>query len=67
MNTMPVADPETAAVQVMQAAPRLIKVAGATAISFGLWEGAYHVLDPAQTAVQDAHEIADGTAVSAPS
>jgi hypothetical protein len=60
MNTVPVADPETAAVHVMQAAPRLIKVAGATAISFGLWEGAYRVLDPAQTALQDAHEIANG-------
>jgi hypothetical protein len=60
MNTAPVADAENAAVHVLQAAPRLIKVTAATAISFGLWEGAYRVLVPAPTAVQDAHEIATG-------
>jgi hypothetical protein len=60
MNTTPVPDANNAAVHVLQAAPRLIKVTAATAISFGLWEGAYRVLVPAPAAVQDAHEIANG-------
>jgi hypothetical protein len=60
MNTAPVAGTENAAAHVLQAAPRLIKVTAATAISFGLWEGAHRVLLHAPTAGQDAHEIANG-------
>jgi hypothetical protein len=60
MNTVPVADIENAAVHVLQAAPRLIKVTSATAISFGLWDGAYRVLVPEPTPAQGAHEIANG-------
>ena len=60
MNTVPVADTEDAAVHVLQAAPRLIKVTAATAISFGLWEGAHRVLVRAPATAQDAHDIANG-------
>jgi len=60
MNTALEAETDNAAVHVLEAAPRLIKVTAATAISVGLWEGAYRVLVPAPTAEQDAHEIANG-------
>jgi hypothetical protein len=60
MNAVPQAETDKAAIQVLEAAPRLITVTAATAISFGLWEGAHRALLSAPTAAQDLHEIMNG-------
>jgi hypothetical protein len=53
--------PEAAADYVQTEAPRLIKVAGATAISFGLWDGANRTLSLANQ--EDVHDDAWQTAL----
>lgn len=54
-------DPEVAADYVQTEAPRLIKVAGVTAISFGLWDGANRALILANQ--EDVHDDAWQTAL----
>jgi hypothetical protein len=53
--------PEAAADYVQTEAPRLIKVAGVTAISFGLWDGANRALSLANQ--EDVHDDAWQTAL----
>jgi hypothetical protein len=55
-------DPEVAADYVQTEAPRLIKVAGVTAISFGLWDGANRALILANQ--EDVHDDAWQTALA---